>query len=300
MTQYTNSKVGVLFGGGSAEREVSLLSGQAVLQALLSRGYNAIAIDPSEANFDALLKTIDVAFIALHGPGGEDGVMQAKLESLGLPYTGSRVEASFTAMDKLATKRVWVDLGLPTPPFVELSDEAQIGALTLQYPLFVKPATEGSSIGMARVMDAVALAAAYREARPYNGHVLVEQGVQGAEFTVAILNGQALAPIKLETDHVFYDYDAKYIANDTRYICPCGLPEAKEAELRRLSEQAFAAIGCEGWGRVDVMQNADGEFLLLEVNTVPGMTSHSLVPMAARAEGMSFEDLVAAILEGAH
>jgi D-alanine-D-alanine ligase len=146
----------------------------------------------------------------------------------------------------------------------------------------------------------VALAAAYREARPYNGHVLVEQGVQGAEFTVAILNGQALAPIKLETDHVFYDYDAKYIANDTRYICPCGLPEAKEAELRRLSEQAFAAIGCEGWGRVDVMQNADGEFLLLEVNTVPGMTSHSLVPMAARAEGMSFEDLVAAILEGAH
>lgn len=300
MTQYTNSKVGVLFGGGSAEREVSLLSGQAVLQALLSRGYNAIAIDPSEANFDALLKTIDVAFIALHGPGGEDGVMQAKLESLGLPYTGSRVEASFTAMDKLATKRVWVDLGLPTPPFVELSDEAQIAALTLQYPLFVKPATEGSSIGMARVMDAVALAAAYREARPYNGHVLVEQGVQGAEFTVAILNGQALAPIKLETDHVFYDYDAKYIANDTRYICPCGLPEAKEAELRRLSEQAFAAIGCEGWGRVDVMQNADGEFLLLEVNTVPGMTSHSLVPMAARAEGMSFEDLVAAILEGAH
>ncbi|MEY3017843.1 MAG: hypothetical protein RL336_978 [Pseudomonadota bacterium] len=300
MARYAHSKVGVLFGGNSAEREVSLLSGQAVLKALLSRGYDAVALDPREANFDALLSTIDVAFIALHGPGGEDGVMQAKLASLGLPYTGSRVEASFTAMDKLATKRVWVDMALPTPPFVELSDETQIASLTLQYPLFVKPATEGSSIGMARVVDPTALAAAYREAKPFNGHVLVEQGVQGAEFTVAILNGRALAPIRLETDHVFYDYDAKYIANDTRYICPCGLPVAKEAELRRLSEQAFAAIGCQGWGRVDVMQDADGAFLLLEVNTVPGMTSHSLVPMAARAEGMSFEDLVEAILEGAH
>lgn len=300
MARYLNSKVGVLLGGRSAEREVSLLSGGAVLKALQSRGYNAVGIDPSADDFETALSCIDVAFIALHGPGGEDGAMQSHLASLGIPYTGSRVSASATAMDKLTTKNVWMDAGLPTPPYVELSSQQQIDELTLTYPLFVKPATEGSSIGMARVCNAEELAAAYLAAKPYNGHVLVEQGVQGAEFTVAILNGSALAPIRLETDHTFYDYDAKYIANDTRYICPCGLPEGKERELRELCERAFSAIQCEGWGRVDVMQNTAGEFFLLEVNTVPGMTSHSLVPMAARAEGMSFEDLVEAILEGAH
>ncbi len=300
MARFKNSVVGVLLGGDSAEREVSLLSGNAVLNALLARDYNAVAIDPSDANFEANLESVDVAFIALHGPGGEDGVMQAGLEAKGVPYTGSRVSASATAMDKLATKQVWLDCGLPTPPFVELSGVEQIKALALQYPMFVKPATEGSSIGMARVCNPVELAQAYRAAVPYNGHVLVEQGVQGAEFTVAILNGSALAPIRLETDHVFYDYDAKYIANDTRYICPCGLSADKERELRQLCERAFAAIHCEGWGRVDVMQDEAGDFFLLEVNTVPGMTSHSLVPMAARAEGMSFEDLVEAILEEAH
>ncbi len=299
MARYLNSVVGVLLGGESAEREVSLLSGNAVLNALLVRGYNAVAIDPADADFEARLATVDVAFIALHGPGGEDGAMQAVLETKGLPYTGSRVSASATAMDKLATKQVWLDCDLPTPPFVELGGVEQIDGLTLQYPMFVKPATEGSSIGMARVCNATELADAYRAAVPFNGHVLVEQGVQGAEFTVAILNGLALAPIRLETDHVFYDYDAKYIANDTRYICPCGLSTEKEHELRRLCERAFAAIHCEGWGRVDVMQDDTGNFFLLEVNTVPGMTSHSLVPMAARAEGMSFEDLVEAILEEA-
>lgn len=300
MARYINSRVGVLLGGDSAEREVSLLSGNAVLQALLSKGYDAVGIDPSEDDFASKLSSVDVAFIALHGPGGEDGAMQAYLQERGLPYTGSRVEASATAMDKLATKYVWQQLGLATPPFVELESEKQIEQLTLQYPLFVKPATEGSSIGMSRVNNAAELADAYRAAVPFNGHVLVEQGVQGAEFTVAILNGVALAPIRLETDHVFYDYDAKYLADDTRYICPCGLAEDKELELRKLCEQAFAAIRCEGWGRVDVMQDQAGNFYLLEVNTVPGMTSHSLVPMAAKAEGMSFEDLVEAILEEAH
>lgn len=300
MARFLNSVVGVLLGGDSAEREVSLLSGHAVLTALLARGYNAIAIDPSEADFEAKLARVDVAFIALHGPGGEDGDMQATLDAKNIPYTGSRVNASATAMDKLATKRVWMDAGLPTPPFVELVSEEQIDSLSLEYPLFVKPATEGSSIGMSRVTNPQELLEAYRDALPYNGHVLVEQGIKGAEFTVAILNGVALAPIRLETDHIFYDYDAKYLADDTRYICPCGLAPLKEDQLRRLCEQAFTAIDCEGWGRVDVMQNDAGEFFLLEVNTVPGMTSHSLVPMAARAEGMSFEDLVEAILEGAH
>lgn len=300
MARFMSGIVGVLLGGDSAEREVSLLSGHAVLTALIARGYNAIAIDPREPDFEAQLARIDVAFIALHGPGGEDGDMQALLDTKNIPYTGSRVNASATAMDKLATKRVWIDVGLPTPPFIELASEEQIASLALEYPLFVKPATEGSSIGMSRVTNPQALLEAYRDALPYNGHVLVEQGIKGAEFTVAILNGTALAPIRLETDHSFYDYDAKYLADDTRYICPCGLAPEKEAELRRLCEQAFAAIRCEGWGRVDVMQNDSGEFFLLEVNTVPGMTSHSLVPMAARAEGMSFEDLVEAILEGAH
>jgi len=300
MARYLQSRVGVLLGGDSAEREVSLLSGEAVLTALQSRGYDAVAIDPSDDDFDRQLASVDVAFIALHGPGGEDGAMQAVLKEKGIPYTGSRVEASATAMDKLATKYVWQKAGLPTPAFVELASEDQISELALQYPLFVKPATEGSSIGMARVTNADDLATAYRAAVPFNGHVLVEQGVQGPEFTVAILNGLALAPIRLETDHVFYDYDAKYVANDTRYICPCGLSDEKDRELRQLCEQAFAAIGCEGWGRVDVMQDEMGSFFLLEVNTVPGMTSHSLVPMAAKAEGMSFEDLVEAILEGAY
>jgi len=297
--RYQNSHVGVLFGGSSSEREVSLQSGQAVFTALRSRGYHVTALDPANHDFDKQLAGIDVAFIALHGPGGEDGQMQALLEEHAIPYTGSRVHASATAMDKLATKRVWEAADLATPPYVELTGEDEIADLTLQYPLFVKPATEGSSIGMAKVCDQVELAAAYRAAKPYNGHVLVEQGVTGAEFTVAILNGKALAPIKLETEHIFYDYDAKYIANDTRYICPCGLPADKEKALRQLSERAFAAIGCQGWGRVDVMQDEQGHFYLLEINTVPGMTSHSLVPMAASVEGISFEELVETILEGA-
>lgn len=299
MKRYLQSKVGVLFGGVSAEREVSLQSGQAVYTALQSKGYQVISLDPANKDFDEQLTTVDVAFIALHGPGGEDGKMQALLEKHGIPYTGSRVTASAVAMDKLATKRVWELAGIPTPPYVELSDESEIDGLALTYPLFVKPATEGSSIGMARVTNANELAVAFQNAKPYNGHVLVEQGISGAEFTVAILNGKALAPIKLETEHVFYDYDAKYIANDTRYICPCGLPAESEQLLRKLAEQAFEAINCQGWGRVDVMQDERGHFYLLEINTVPGMTSHSLVPMAAKAEGINFADLVETILEGA-
>lgn len=299
MKRYLNSTVGVLFGGVSAEREVSLQSGQAVYTALQEKGYTVLPLDPANQDFDKQLEKIDVAFIALHGPGGEDGKMQALLEQYGIPYTGSRVNASATAMDKLATKRIWEIAGIPTPPYVELSDENEIAGLTLNYPLFVKPATEGSSIGMARVTNADELVKAYRIAKPFNGHVLVEQGVSGAEFTVAVLDGKALAPIRLETEHIFYDYDAKYIANDTRYICPCGLSSESELLLRALAEKAFAALDCQGWGRVDVMQDETGNFYLLEINTVPGMTSHSLVPMAAKAEGISFADLVETILEGA-
>lgn len=296
-------RVAVLYGGRSAEREVSLKSGRAVLEALQGAGVNAFGIDAGEDLAQRLLsEKPDHVFIALHGRGGEDGSLQGLLESLQLPYTGSSVMASALGMDKLRTKLVWRGVGLPTPAWAVLEESSDCQAIIdqLGLPLIVKPIHEGSSIGMARVETLEQLREAWDNARRYDSQVLVEQWITGAEFTVAILDGRALPAIRLQTSHSFYDYDAKYLANDTRYLCPCGLDAEREAELAQLCLAAFEAVGCRGWGRVDVMQDAQGNFQLLEVNTVPGMTDHSLVPMAARAAGMDFTQLVLAILAGAH
>ncbi|WAC43100.1 D-alanine--D-alanine ligase [Pseudomonas sp. SL4(2022)] len=292
-------RVAVLFGGKSAEREVSLKSGNAVLQALLAAGVDAFGIDAGDDLLQRLTaEKIDRAFIVLHGRGGEDGSMQGLLECAGIPYTGSGILASALAMDKLRTKRVWLSLGLPTPAHAALASEADChaAAAELGFPLFVKPAHEGSSIGMAKVNDIDALITAWKEAGRYDSQVLVEQMIAGPEFTIAMLRGQVLPPIALGTPHSFYDYDAKYLANDTQYRIPCGLSAEKEAELKDLTARACEAVGTQGWARADVMQDADGKFWLLEVNTVPGMTDHSLVPMAARAAGLDFQQLVLAIL----
>lgn len=292
-------RVAVLFGGKSAEREVSLKSGAAVLQALQAAGVDAFGIDVGDDLLQRLTgEKIDRAFIVLHGRGGEDGAMQGLLECAGIPYTGSGILASALAMDKLRTKRVWLSLGLPTPNHAVLASEAdcRAAAAELGFPLIVKPAHEGSSIGMAKVADVEALIAAWRDASQYDSQVLVEQWIAGPEFTIAVLRGQVLPPIGLGTPHTFYDYDAKYLANDTQYRIPCGLSADKEAELKDLTARACEAVGTQGWARADVMQDAAGKFWLLEVNTVPGMTDHSLVPMAARAAGLDFQQLVLAIL----
>lgn len=292
-------RVAVLFGGRSAEREISLKSGQAVLEALQSAGVNAFGIDVDEHIIAHLAaESIDRAFIVLHGRGGEDGSMQGLLECAGIPYTGSEVLASALAMDKLRTKQVWLSRGLPTPRYATLTSEqdCQVAAQELGFPLIVKPSHEGSSIGMAKVDSLEALVQAWNTAITYDPQVLVEQWIQGPEFTIAMLGGQILPPIGLGTPHTFYDFDAKYLANDTQYRIPCGLSADKEQELRALTAQACDAIGVQGWARVDVMQDAEGRFWLLEINTVPGMTDHSLVPMAARAAGLDFQQLVLAIL----
>ncbi|WP_229143858.1 D-alanine--D-alanine ligase [Alcanivorax sp. 1008] len=283
--------VAVLCGGRSAEREVSLRSGAEVHSALLSLGVNAVCVDTAQANFDAL-DDFAICFIALHGRGGEDGVIQGALEHMGIPYTGSGVMASAIGMSKIHTKLIWSGAGLPTPAFYL----AGVAEVDLGFPLMVKPAHEGSSIGMRKVDDAAQLAEAINEAAAYDNEVLVERWVQGAEFTVAVLGDEALPPIRLETPNSFYDYNAKYQADSTQYICPCGLDGDKEEELKQLAKKAFQVVGCSGWGRVDVMQDQQGNFFLLEVNTVPGMTDHSLVPMAARASGRSFAQLVGEIL----
>ncbi len=298
-------RVGVLFGGLSAEREISLQSGAAVIAALAEAGVDHVAIDVGDNIIaDIQAAKIDRAFLILHGPGGEDGRIQALLEFLGIPYTGSDVASSALAMDKLRTKQLWrgVDIngrqGLPTPEFAVLtqaSDFAHVLA-SLGGEVMVKPANEGSSIGMSRVNNAAELQIAFQKAEQYQGSVLVERLIIGAEYTIAILDGEALPPIKLETDHTFYDFNAKYIAEDTRYLCPCGLSAGKEQELKTLALNAFNTVGCRGWGRVDVMADAQQKFYLLEVNTAPGMTSHSLVPMAAQAVGLSFAELVLTIL----
>ncbi|KJK17446.1 D-alanine--D-alanine ligase [Pseudomonas sp. 2(2015)] len=292
-------RVAVLYGGKSAEREVSLKSGAAVIQALTSAGVDVVAIDVGDDLLQRLLsEKIDRAFIILHGRGGEDGSMQGLLECLGIPYTGSGILASALAMDKLRTKQVWHSLGIPTPRHAVLSSEADCisAGAELGFPLIVKPAHEGSSIGMAKVQGVDELIAAWKDAATYDSQVLVEQWIHGPEFTVATLRGQVLPPIALGTPHTFYDYDAKYIANDTQYRIPCGLDAAKEKELIDLTARACDAIGIAGWGRLDVMQDEQGRFWLLEVNTAPGMTDHSLVPMAARAAGLDFQQLVLAIL----
>lgn len=298
-------RVGVLYGGLSAEREVSLQSGAAVIAALQEAGIDHVAIDVSENVIaDIQAAKIDRAFLILHGPGGEDGRIQALLEFLHIPYTGSDVQSSALAMDKLRTKYLWTGLAtnspikLPTPEFAVLTQESDFAAVLAKLggEAMVKPANEGSSIGMSRVKNASELETAFKTAAEFQGSVLVERLIVGAEYTVAILDGEALPPIKLETHHSFYDYDAKYIAEDTRYICPCGLSVEKEQELKLLALNAFHALGCRGWGRVDVMADAQQNFYLLEVNTAPGMTSHSLVPMAAKAVGLSFAELVLTVL----
>lgn len=293
-------RVGVLFGGQSSEREISLQSGKAVFDALKAQSVDCVALDlGSNAIDDIRNANIDRAFIALHGPGGEDGRMQALLEYLDIPYTGSDVQSSAIAMDKLRSKQLWRGVGLPTPDFTIVNQQSDWQQVLDQLggEAMVKPAHEGSSIGIARVSSATELKAAFENAAEYDKSVLVERVITGAEYTVAILDGIALPPIKLETDHKFYDFNAKYIANDTRYQCPCGLSPEKEQELKQLALDAFNAIGCRGWGRLDVMADQQQNFYLLEVNTVPGMTSHSLVPMAAKALGMSFEQLVFTIVK---
>ncbi len=307
MSDFSNmGRIGVLFGGHSAEREVSLESGQAVLAALDSLGANAIAIEIvadksiniAQQIMDA---NIDVAFIALHGGIGEDGRLQALLNIMQIPYTGSDTQSSALAMNKQLSKQLWQGIGLPTSHFSMLNAESDFQQVieSLGGKVIVKPAHEGSSIGMALANSAQELKAAYENAVKFDAAVIAEKILPGAEYTVAILNGQALPAIKLETDHSFYDYDAKYIDNDTRYLCPCGLSVEREQELQSLALKTFNSLQCEGWGRVDIMVDEHDQFQILEVNTVPGMTSHSLVPMAAKAAGHSFENLVAEILKTA-
>jgi D-alanine-D-alanine ligase len=292
-------RVAVLMGGQSAEREISLLSGNAVLSALEKKGVDAHGIDVDENVINRLLsENYGRVFIVLHGRGGEDGTMQGLLEVMGLPYTGSGVMASSLAMDKLKTKQIWLAMGLPTPDFCILDSEQSCSQAleTLGLPLIVKPVLEGSSIGMSKVEREDELISAWKKAQQCGGTVIAEKWIIGDEYTAAILDDQVLPMIKLKTTHKFYDYDAKYEAEDTQYICPCGLPEQREAEYADLTSTAFKALGAFAWGRVDFMIDEDGQPWLIEVNTVPGMTSHSLVPMAAKQAGLSFEELVVKIL----
>ena len=293
-------KVAVLFGGRSAEREVSLKSGAAVLAALQRSGVDAHAFDPAVQDLHTLLdEGYQRAFIALHGRYGEDGTVQGALELMGIPYTGSGVLASALAMDKWRTKLVWQAAGLPIPAYELLTANSDYHAVAkrLGLPLFVKPANEGSSVGISKVKDAGKLSVAYEEAVKYDKLVIVEAFVGGGEYTAAILGGQALPVIRIVPANEFYDYEAKYLRDDTRYLCPCGLLPEQEAEMQHLAQQAFALIGGHGWGRVDFLMDESGKPYLLEINTSPGMTDHSLVPMAARQAGMSFEQLVLRILE---
>ena len=294
-------RVAVVMGGSSAEREVSLDSGRNVLAALNSRGVDAHAIDGIPALLDALRAGhFARVFNILHGQhgGGEDGVLQGALESLNVPYTGSGVLGSALSMDKTRSKRVWQSLGLPTPKFVALPRGADVHAAAREigFPLIVKPACEGSSVGVTRVFEEKDLDAAVALATRYPGDLLMETLIEGDELTVAILGREVLPSIHIVPKGAFYDYNAKYIAEDTRYLCP-GLAGEAESELRALSLQAFDALGCSGWGRVDVMRDRAGRNWLLEVNTAPGMTSHSLVPKAAAAAGISYEELCWRVLE---
>lgn len=292
-------RVAVLMGGNSAEREVSLKSGGAILEALKKRGVDAYGIDTRDNVFERLGEGFDRVFIALHGRGGEDGVMQGTLQLLGLPYTGSGVLASALGMDKLRTKRMWLGSELPTPEYAVLGPDTDLEGVVarLGLPLIVKPVHEGSSIGMSKVERAGNLAAARDVALGYDSEVIAERWITGKEYTVAVLSDEALPPIRLETPHAFYDYTAKYQSDSTRYHCPSGLSLEAEAELKSLALSAFRAIGAVGWGRIDVMQDAEGRFYLIEANTVPGMTDHSLVPMAAQAADIDFETLVWRVLE---
>ncbi len=318
-------KVAVMLGGNSAEREVSLKSGAAVLAALRSRGVDAHGFDPAIQPLEAL-KGFQRVFIALHGRGGEDGSLQGALTLMRIPYTGSGVLASALAMDKWRSKLLWQAAGLPIPDYVVLGpgaglpreagrdsvltdttptqDEFDAVVARLGLPLFVKPAREGSSIGVVKVKRAADLPAAYAQAARHDDLVLAEQAMSGGEFTVAVLGEGAhlvaLPSIRIVPATEFYDFEAKYFRDDTRYLCPSGLPDAAEAEMRELAQAGYRALGCRGWARVDFLLDATGRPYLLEANTSPGMTDHSLVPMAARASGLDFPELCISILEMAH
>ncbi|MDA8382521.1 MAG: D-alanine--D-alanine ligase [Betaproteobacteria bacterium] len=296
-------KVAVLLGGRSAERDISLLSGQAVLQALRERGVDAHPFDPADRPLDDLVREgFQRVHIALHGRYGEDGTVQGALELMGLPYTGSGVLASALAMDKWRTKLVWGAVGIPTPRFALLEADTDFAAVAAQLglPLIVKPAREGSTIGLSKVRRADELGEAYARAATHDPLVLAEEFIAGAELTAAVLGDTPLPLVRIEPEAELYDYHAKYFSEATRYACPAGLPEETEAAIAREALRAYRILGCEGWGRVDVILNTAGQPYFLEANTSPGMTAHSLVPMAARAAGLSFEDLVLRILESAH
>ncbi|MCF4008567.1 D-alanine--D-alanine ligase [Rheinheimera sp. UJ63] len=292
-----NAKVAVMFGGSSAEREVSLRSGKAVLASLLDAGVNAFAFDPQQEDLSSL--DADKVFIVLHGRGGEDGVMQGALEQRGLPYTGSGVLGSALAMDKIRCKWLFQAQGLPTAAFaVARPGTEDYAAMLAQLggKVMVKPANEGSSIGMSVAVTAEELAQAIATAHQYDEEVLVERWIEGREFTIAILNGAVLPIVEMRTPRSFYDYEAKYQANSTEYLCPAPLTAELTQAMQKTALAAFQAVGASGWGRVDLMLDQQGQFYLLEVNTVPGMTEKSLVPMAAKAAGYSFQQLVLAIL----
>jgi len=290
-------KVAVLMGGTSGEREVSLVSGKGVLTALRSQGVDAHAFDPASEPLDAL-RAFQRVFIALHGGYGENGAIQGALEIMGIPYTGPGVMASAIGMDKFRTKLIWQAVGLPVPEYALLDDDSAFDAVEKRFglPLFVKPACEGSSIGVFMVSEPGELKSAYASARQHGDLIMAEKGVMGGEYTVGILGDEALPIVKIEPATAFYDYEAKYLRDDTRYICPADLLPAKTAEIQAGAKKAFDAIGATGWGRVDFLMDEAGRHYFLEVNTAPGMTSHSLVPMAARSTGLSFEALCVKIL----
>ncbi len=302
MTRRNFGKVAVLMGGPSAEREVSLKSGNAVLAALKRAGVDAHGIDADKSTLRLLEDgKFERVFIVLHGRWGEDGVIQGALEVLDIPYTGSGVLGSALGMDKLRSKYLWSAAGIPTPEYVVLEPGIDLDkvAAKLGLPLFVKPVREGSSLGVSKARTIVELKSAWDAAAKYDDQVIAERFIDGAELTCAILGDRALPLIKIETDREFYDYEAKYILDTTRYLCPCGLPADRERAIQVLARRAFEALGCSGWGRVDFMLDKTGQAYALEVNTVPGMTDHSLVPKAAKQAGLDFDQLVLRILETA-
>ena len=296
-------KVAVLMGGRSAEREISLMSGKNVLEALRNAGVDARAFDPAKRQvFELKQEGVDRVFIALHGRYGEDGTVQGALELLGIPYTGSGVMASALCMDKVRTKMVWLACGLPTPRYEVIRTDSNWKdvAARLGLPLIVKPAQEGSTLGLTKVVKSTELPAAFAHAARYDPLVLAEEFVKGEELTAGFLGEQALPLIRIEAPQGNYDYQNKYFSDETKYFCPCGLPVAEEQAIQKLVMRSVEALGCSGWGRADLIRRRNGTVSLLEMNTSPGMTAHSLVPMAARVAGISFEQLALGILELAH
>jgi D-alanine-D-alanine ligase len=302
MSRKNFGKVAVLMGGPSAEREISLKSGNAVLAALKRQGVDAHGVDADKSTLRWLEEgKFERALIMLHGRWGEDGVIQGALEVLDIPYTGSGVLGSALGMDKTKCKDLWSATGIPTPEYAMLAvgtDFDQVAAM-LGLPVFVKPVREGSSLGVSKARSVAELKTAWKSAAKYDDQVIAERFIDGAEITCGILGDQALPLIRIETDREFYDYEAKYLLDSTRYLCPCGLPADQERSIQALAQRAFAVLGCGGWGRVDFMCDKRGQAYVLEVNTVPGMTDHSLVPKAAKEAGMDFDQLALRILETA-